>query len=35
MSAVAITTDTDASLPKSVSDQYHILQVLIAINFGA
>lgn len=35
MSAVAIITDTDASLPKSVSDQYKILQVPIAINFGA
>jgi DegV family protein with EDD domain len=32
---VVIITDTDASLPKKVSDQYGIRQVPIAINFGS
>jgi DegV family protein with EDD domain len=35
MPAVAIITDTDASLPKSISDQYQIRQVPITINFGS
>ena len=35
MPAVAVITDTDASLPESVSDQFHILQVPITINFGS
>lgn len=35
MPEVAIITDTDASLPKTVSDQYGIRQVPIAINFGS
>jgi DegV family protein with EDD domain len=34
MPAVAIVTDTDASLPKSISDRYGIKQVLIVVNFG-
>ena len=34
MPAVAIVTDSDASLPKSISDRYGIKQVPIAVNFG-
>jgi DegV family protein with EDD domain len=32
---IAIITDTDASLPEAVCDQYGIFQVPIAINFGS
>ncbi|MFC1922638.1 hypothetical protein ACFLY4_05050 [Chloroflexota bacterium] len=35
MPAVAVITDTVASLHKSVSDQYQIRQVPITINFGS
>lgn len=35
MPNIAIITDTDASLPNSVSEQYGIYQVPIAVNFGA
>ncbi|MES0361394.1 MAG: hypothetical protein ABUK20_10805 [Anaerolineales bacterium] len=35
MPAVAVITDTVASLPESVSDQYQIRQVPITINFGS
>ena len=35
MSTIAIITDTDASLPKAVSERYGIQQVPITVNFGA
>ena len=34
MPNIAIITDTDASLPKSLSEEYGIYQVPIAVNFG-
>lgn len=35
MSTIAIITDTDASLPKAVSERYGIQEVPITVNFGA
>jgi len=35
MSTIAIITDTDASLPKAVSERYGIQQVPITVIFGA
>lgn len=34
MSVVAIITDTDASLPQSISEEFGIYQVPITVNFG-
>jgi DegV family protein with EDD domain len=35
LSTIAIITDTDASLPKAVSERYGIQEVPITVNFGA
>ena len=35
MSKIAVITDSDASIPKSVSDDFRIHQVPIAVNFGS